>query len=90
MSSKEITNPNVFTTREILKDIVENDTTFEITGYIISIFQIKSTNKNDKKSHRFNFIMSNGEVTIQITAWNDLAFKYAALSTKTDHVSDKP
>lgn len=31
--------------------------------------------------------MSNGEVTIQITAWNDLAFKYADLITKTEQVN---
>ncbi|XP_011872568.1 PREDICTED: uncharacterized protein LOC105564644 [Vollenhovia emeryi] len=30
--------------------------------------------------------MSNGEITIQITAWNELAIKYAALITKTEQV----
>lgn len=58
----------------------------EITGYVSSIFQIKSTERNGRKTHLFNFIMSNGEVTIQITAWNDLAFKYAALITETEQV----
>jgi len=30
--------------------------------------------------------MSNGEITIQIAAWNDLAFKYADIITQTEQV----
>ncbi|XP_029154747.1 uncharacterized protein LOC114937213 [Nylanderia fulva] len=86
MALKEITNTNLFTKKEILEDIMENDTTFEITGYVSSIFQIKSTTRNGKTTHLFNFIMSNGEITIQIAAWNDLAFKYADIITQTEQV----
>ncbi|XP_029169175.1 uncharacterized protein LOC114939104 [Nylanderia fulva] len=60
--------------------------TSEITGYVSSIFTIKSYEKNDKKWDLFNFILSTGETTIQVTAWNNLAFKYASLITETERL----